>query len=97
MPAELAGAARLEAFLARLYVDSRARAEFLSDRPRAARCAGLTEAERAAVVALDETALELAARSFTHKRVAAQRARAQPAPRRRFRWFRRALAWLRAR
>jgi len=94
MRAEGEGAARLEAFLARLYVDSAARAEFLGDRARAASAAGLSEVERMAVVGLDAAALELAARSFKHKQLLAQRRRAQR-PRDRWLWFRRALSWLR--
>ena len=91
MRAEPSDPARLEAFLARLYVDSDARAEFLSDRGRAADAAGLDEAQRSAVVALDAGALELAARSFTHKR---QHARALRPQSKRLPWFRRVLAWL---
>lgn len=90
-----AAPARLEAFLARLYVDSDARADFLHDRTRAAIAAGLTEAECLAVATLDAGALELAARSFTHKRQAAQRLRADRARTARLPWFRRAWAWLR--
>ena len=88
--------ARLEAFLARLYVDSDARADFLHDRARAAIAAGLTEAECAAVAALDAGALELAAGSFTHKRRAAQRLRADRTRTARPHWLRRVWAWLRA-
>jgi len=95
MRVEGTGAARLEAFLARLYVDSAARAEFLGDRARAVSAAGLTEAECLAVVRLDAGALELAAQSFTHKHLLAQRRRAQRALSDRWLWFRRALSWLR--
>jgi len=72
MPAD---PARLEAFLARLYVDSTARAEFLRDRTQAASAAGLSASETASVVALDAVALELVARCFAHKRRATQRRR----------------------
>lgn len=87
--------ALLEAFLARLYVDSDARADFLRDRTRATRAAGLTESECVALAALDAGALELAARSFTYKRQLAQRLQASRAGVRRP-WFWRAWAWLRA-
>jgi hypothetical protein len=81
--------------LARLYVDSAARAEFLCDRARAVSAAGLTESERTSVVGLDAGALELAARSFTHKHLLAQRRRARRPLSDRWLWFRRALSWLR--
>jgi hypothetical protein len=57
-----------EAFLARIYVDAQARAEFLKDPREAGRKAGLTDTEAAALAAIDRTGLELAARSFAHKR-----------------------------
>jgi hypothetical protein len=61
-------AIRVEALLARLYVDADARRRFLSD-PRAyARRAGLTDADVEAMGRLDRVGLELAARSFEAKR-----------------------------
>jgi hypothetical protein len=89
--------ARLEAFLARLYVDSDARLDFLRDRARAAIAAGLTESECLAVAELDAGALELAARGFTHKRRAAQRIRSQRSRGNPWCWFRRALSRFRLR
>lgn len=79
--------ARLEAFLARLYVDSDARSAFLGDRVGSANAAGLSDAERESVVALDASALELAARSFSYKRGVMQRLVAQRARQRS--WFQR--------
>jgi hypothetical protein len=57
-----------EAFLAKLYVDREARAEFLADPRAAARRAGLSEAECEALVAIDRTGLDMAAFSFERKR-----------------------------
>ena len=86
MRADATGPARLEAFLARLYVDAAARSAFLADRLGTATAAGLSEADRASLVKLDAGALELAARSFAYKREAAERFQAQ---RRARSWFRR--------
>jgi hypothetical protein len=58
----------LESFLARLYVDEKARRLFLRDRDLAARRYGLSEAECAALIHIDQVGLELAAASFAHKR-----------------------------
>ena len=59
---------RLEAFLAKIYVDEGARAEFLADPRGAAARAGLTEVERAALEKIDRVGLELTARSLSRKR-----------------------------
>lgn len=59
---------QLESFLARLYTDEKARRRFLRDRDLAARRYGLSEAERAALVDIDQVGLELASASFAHKR-----------------------------
>lgn len=60
--------ARLEAFLAKIYVDERARAEFLADPRNMAGRAGLTEPEIAALEKIDRVGLELTARSLSRKR-----------------------------
>ena len=60
--------ARLEAVLARLYVDPDTRRRFVADPPGVARDAGLDESETAALIAIDRTGLELAAESFARKR-----------------------------
>jgi len=57
-----------EAFLARIYVDPQARAEFLADPRREARKAGLSDAEGEALAAIDRKGLEMAAASFKAKR-----------------------------
>lgn len=59
---------QLEAFLARLYVDSAARASFKSDPRAEAKKAGLSEDQCTALENLDWIGLEMAARSFTKKR-----------------------------
>ena len=61
-------AARVEAFLARLYSDAELRTRFLADPEREARSFGLAEDEAAAFLAIDRTGLVLAARSFARKR-----------------------------
>ena len=58
----------LESFLARLYTDAKMRARFLVDADTEARQAGLSPADRAAVLQIDPIQLRLAARSFAHKR-----------------------------
>lgn len=58
----------LESFLARLYTDPEMRARFLADAESEARQAGLSPADRAAVLRIDPVELRLAARSFAHKR-----------------------------
>ena len=57
-----------ESFLARLYVDGSARARFLADPRGEAAAAGLVGDEIAAAVDIDRVGLELAARSFAHKK-----------------------------
>ena len=61
-------AAALEAFLARLYVDERARARFLAAPVEEARRAGLDDEQCRALAAIDRQGLALAAQSFAHKR-----------------------------
>lgn len=61
-------AARLEAFLARLYTDEAARAAFAADRRGEALRAGLDPADVDALAAIDTVGLELAADSFARKR-----------------------------
>jgi hypothetical protein len=61
-------AERVEAFLARLYTDARARAAFLGDPRGEAVRAGLTPAQVEAMAGLDRLGLELAAESFARKR-----------------------------
>jgi hypothetical protein len=59
---------QLEAFLARLYVDSESRAHFKADPRAEARKAGLSEEQCTALENLDWIGLEMAARSFAKKR-----------------------------
>jgi hypothetical protein len=59
-----------EAFLARLYADPSALEEFLADPRAAAQRSGLSEAECAALEAIDRVGLELAVESFARKRAA---------------------------
>jgi hypothetical protein len=70
---------RLEAFLARLYVDAALRASFLADAEATLAATDLDVSERAGVLAIDREGLRLAARSFASKR--AQRHGASRAPR----------------
>lgn len=58
----------LEAFLARLYVDAKARAIFKADPHAEAKKAGLSDDECIALENLDWIGLEMAARSFAKKR-----------------------------
>ena len=58
----------LEAFLARLYTDTAARAAFLVDRLGAARAAGVAPEDACRLTAVDLEDLELAAASIAHKR-----------------------------
>jgi hypothetical protein len=60
--------ARLEAFLARIYLDAEARARFLADPRGEAMRAGLAEREVSALEKIDRVGLELAAQSLKHKR-----------------------------
>ena len=59
---------RFEAFLARLYVDTSAREQFLRDPEAALAGEDLNEEERAALAAIDRVGLRLAAMSFGKKR-----------------------------
>jgi hypothetical protein len=59
----------LEAFLARIYVDSKARGEFLSDPLGEATRAGLSPEEAQALQNIDWVGLKLASRSFEKKRL----------------------------
>ena len=73
----------LEQFLAKIYVDPVARACFLAaPRAEAAR-AGLSEEQCQALETSDRTGLEMAARSFAHKRAGKQLAISASS-----RWFR---------
>jgi hypothetical protein len=58
----------LEAFLAKLYVDPDVRTRFLNDPHAEAARAGLTEQQCQALETIDRIGLEMAARSFAHKR-----------------------------
>lgn len=59
---------KLEAFLAKIYIDEKARTRFLTDARGEASRAGLSEAEIAALEKIDRVGLELTACSLTHKR-----------------------------
>ena len=59
---------RLEAFLARLYVDSDARANFKGNPRAEAKKAGLSDEQCTALENFDWIGLEMAARSFAKKR-----------------------------
>ena len=61
-------AQKLEAFLAKLYVDGQARSRFLADPGHEALSAGLTEDDCASLETIDSVGLELAAESFARKR-----------------------------
>ena len=61
-------AASLEAFLAKLYVDERARAKFLADPRGEAMKAGLTSHEAEAVARIDLVGLDLFTESLGRKR-----------------------------
>jgi uncharacterized protein len=67
-PLCLDGARALEAFLTRLYVDERTRTLFLENPEQATAGLGLAPASLHALARLDRVGLELAARSFAHKR-----------------------------
>lgn len=58
----------LEAFLARLYVDAEARANFKANPRAEAKKAGLSDEQCTALENLDWIGLEMAARSFAKKR-----------------------------
>jgi hypothetical protein len=57
-----------ETFLARIYVDARARARFKANPCVEAQRAGLSGEECKALETMDWLGLEMAARSFAHKR-----------------------------
>lgn len=59
---------RFETFLARIYVDAEARAEFLADPRAAAAAAGLTMEETEAAEKIDRLGLQMAANSLRQKR-----------------------------
>lgn len=61
-------AARLEAFLAKIYVDENSRASFLADPRGEAAKAGLNEREVRALEKIDRAGLILTARSLKKKR-----------------------------
>lgn len=61
-------ASKLEAFLARIYVDPRARERFLSDPSREASSAGLSPEEIEALKQIDRVGLELFVESLERKR-----------------------------
>jgi hypothetical protein len=61
-------ASAFEAFLARIYVDSNARARFEADPFAEASHAGLSPEECAAIMKIDWVDLKLATRSFAKKR-----------------------------
>lgn len=61
---------RFEQFLAKLYVDEEIRRRFTSDPRGTAMGAGLDPAEIEALAEMDWTGLELASRSYAHKRMA---------------------------
>ena len=60
---------KFEEVLARIYVDTGFREEFLKDPVDVARRAGLTAEEAEALAAIDRQGLDLAARSFAVKRM----------------------------
>ena len=84
-------ASRLENFLARIYVDPAARARFLADPQAEAARAGLPEEQCRAIENIDRIGLEMAARSFAHKR-----ARKKSAAHLRSTWQRFFSGWRRA-
>jgi hypothetical protein len=59
---------RFEAFLAKIYVDAKARERFLADPRGEATRAGLTEQEIAALEMIDRDGLALASDSLQRKR-----------------------------
>jgi hypothetical protein len=62
--------ASLETYLVKLYLDRDARRAFLADPRAAATAAGLSEPDVAALERVDREGLEMAARSFAHRREA---------------------------
>lgn len=61
--------ARLEAFLARLYVEADTRARFLQDPRKEAVAAGLSPTEVEAMEQMDRVGLEMAATSLARKKM----------------------------
>ena len=61
-------AARIEAFLAKIYADAKARARFLEDPRGEAARAGFMDREIDALEKIDRVGLELAAQSIERKR-----------------------------
>jgi len=61
-------ARKLEAFLARIYVNKNARTRFKANPQAEGKLAGLSVEECAALQNTDWIGLEMAARSFAHKR-----------------------------
>ncbi|MDX2029884.1 MAG: hypothetical protein SF339_04380 [Blastocatellia bacterium] len=61
-------APQLEAFLAKIYTDEKARARFLADPRGEAARAGLTEDQIRSLEQIDRPGLELAADSLSRKR-----------------------------
>ena len=72
----------LERFLAKIYVDSDARARFLAAPREETARAGLSPEECEALSSIDRIGLEMAARSFAHKRAG------KPSPRGLRAWLR---------
>lgn len=66
---------RLEAFLARIYVDAEARERFLSNPNAEASSAGLSTDEIEALKQIDQVGLELLADSLARKRQATDKRR----------------------
>ena len=62
----------LERFLAKIYVDPDARARFLAAPLEETARAGLSPEECQSLVSIDRIGLEMAARSFAHKRARKQ-------------------------
>jgi hypothetical protein len=77
---------RMEEVLAGLYADATERERFLRDPGQYAAACGLDEDERRALVGIDRTGLDMAARSYAAKR-AAHAAPRRPAWRQRLRWL----------
>ena len=65
----------LEAYLARLYTDTSARACFLANPRAAAMAEGVSAADADALCYIDKTGLQMAADSYAHKRAQHRKAR----------------------
>jgi hypothetical protein len=70
-------ARNFEAFLARIYVDKKARSRFKVNPRAEGKLAGLSDEECTALENTDWIGLEMAARSFAHKRNFKQRKRSR--------------------